>query len=68
MKHTCHSKGCPNSYINTQGIPLWWQCKCVLSHANGHIGAEYQPVLDCPEHLAPIVAIQQWLWKALEKE
>ena len=36
MKHTCHSKGCPNSHINTQCSPRWRVC----NHANGHNGAE----------------------------
>ena len=50
MKHTCHSKGCPNNYINTQ---------CTPAHANDYKGAECHPVIDCPKHLAPVVTIQK---------
>ena len=67
MKHTRHSKGCPNSNINTQCRPLWRQCRWVLSHANCHKGAECHPVIDCPKNLAPVVAIQKLLWQVMEK-
>ena len=34
-------------------------------HASGHKGSGCYPALDCPKHLAPIVAIRQWLWQAV---
>ena len=39
---------------------------CIL--ACSHKGAECHPATDFPKHLAPIVAIRQWLWQALEKK
>ena len=51
MKHKYHSKGYPNSHINTLCTHLWQQRKHVLSHVNGHKGAECHP--------ATIVAIWQ---------
>ena len=62
MKHTCHSKGCPNSHISTQYNFLWQQRRRVFSHANGHKGAECHPAIDCPKYLAPVVAIRPFLW------
>ena len=55
MKHTCHSRGCPNSHINTQCSPFWRQCRRVFSHANGHKGAECHPAIDCTKHLALVI-------------
>ena len=52
MKHSCHSKGCPNSHSNTQCSPLWQQSSRVFSHANCHTAIE------SPKHLAPVVAIR----------
>ena len=66
-KHNCHSKGCPNSHINTQCTSFWRPCRHVFSHANGHKGAECHLVIDCPKRLASVVAIRQWSWQALEK-
>ena len=40
-----------------QCIPLWQQRRRVLSHANGHKGAECHPAIDCPKHRAPAAAI-----------
>ena len=40
------------------------QRRRVFSHANGHKGA----AIDCPKHLAPVVALRQWLWQALSKK
>ena len=68
MKHTCHSKGCLNNFINTQRTLLWQQLRHLLSHANDYKGAECHPAIDCPKHLAPVVAIWKWLWQVLEKE
>ena len=31
MKHTCHSKGCPNSHVNTQCTPSGGNA-CIYSH------------------------------------
>ena len=39
-----------------------------MSHTNCHKGAECHSVIDGPKHIAHIVAIQQWLKQALEKE
>ena len=55
MKHTCHSKGCPNSYINTQCSPFLWLCRHAFLHANGHKGTECHHAIDCPKCLAPVV-------------
>ena len=57
MKHTCHSKGCPNSHINTLCMLLWRQRRRVISHANGHKGAECHPTIHCPRHLV-LIAIR----------
>ena len=55
MKHTGHSKGCPNSHISTL---------CIPSGGNADVYYRMQMV----KHLAPLVTIRQWLWQALEKE
>ena len=66
MKHACHIKGSPHSHFNTQCTPIYWQRGRVFSHANGHEGGEWHPAIDCPKHLAPCVALWQWLWEALK--
>ena len=68
MKHTYYSKGVtqqPHQYIV---YPIWQQSRLVFAYTNGHKGAECHPAIDCPKHLAPVVAIRQWLWQVLEKE
>ena len=68
MKHICHSMSCPNSHIYTQYDPFLVQRRRVFSHGNGHKVAECHSAIDCLKHLAPVVAIEQWLWQVLEKE
>ena len=57
VKHTRHSKGCPNTHINTQCTPSggnagMYSCMQTVK------GVECLPAIDCLKHLAPVVAIQ----------
>ena len=49
--------GCSHSHINTQCSPSGGTRR-IFSHANGHKGTECHPAIDCPKHLAPVVAIR----------
>ena len=57
MQHTVTVRGA-RTVISIHSVATLAETQACILHANGHRGAECNPAINCPKHVAPVAAIR----------